>query len=136
MGKFQHDMRDEDERNTFEMPDGWHKFEIVNIREDTSSRGNEMFVAKVVSTLDYEIGIEVYLVATKGKRWFLKQLLRACDCPAAEDGVYDWSEEDVEGKTVEGRVEHQQEDDWTDRQGKTRPGKIRAKIAEFRKLKV
>jgi hypothetical protein len=120
----------------FEMPDGWYNFEVVKIEQKISSKNNEMFVAKVVSTEDAGIGTDVYLVSEKGKRWFLKQLLKACDCPAGEDGVYDWSEEDVEGKTVQGRVEHQQEDDWIDRKGNTQKGKMRARIAEFKALEV
>ena len=88
MGKYQHDMNGEDKVN-FEMPDGWHEFEVVKIENTVSKQGNEMFVAKVVSADDAGIGTDVYLIAEKGKRWFLKQLLKACDCPAGEDGVYD-----------------------------------------------
>ena len=135
MGKYQMDMNGEDKVN-FEMPDGWHAFEIVKIENTVSKQGNEMFVAKVVSADDAGIGTDVYLIAEKGKRWFLKQLLKACDCPAGEDGVYDWSEEDVEGRTVEDRVEHQQESEWIDRKGVTQPGKLRARIVEFKKLQV
>lgn len=135
MGKYQMDMNGEDKVN-FEMPDGWHEFEVVKIENTVSKQGNEMFVAKVVSADDAGIGTDVYLIAEKGKRWFLKQLLKACDCPAGEDGVYDWSEEDVEGRTVEGRVEHQQEQEWIDRKGVTQPGKLRARIVEFKKLQV
>lgn len=135
MGRFQHDMNGED-KVIFEMEDGWHNFEVVKIEAKTSNQGNEMFVAKVVSTEEAGIGTDVYLVSGKGKRWFLKQLLKACDCPAGEDGVYDWSEEDVEGKTVQGCVDHQQEDDWIDRKGNTQKGKLRARIVEFKALEV
>jgi hypothetical protein len=135
MGKYQMDMNGED-KTMFEMPDGWHDFEIVKVEEQTSKSGNQMFVAKVVSADDASIGTDVYLIAEKGKRWFLKQLLKACDCAAGEDGVYDWSEEDIEGATVQGRVEHKQEDDWTDRSGKTQPGKLKARIVEFKKLEI
>lgn len=135
MGKYQHDMNGED-KMIFEMSDGWHPFEIVKIENTTSKQGNEMFIAKLVSAQDYGVGTDVYLIAEKGKRWFLKQLLKACDCPASEDGVYDWSEEDVEGRTVEGRVEHQQEPDWIDRKGITQSGKLKARIVEFKALKV
>lgn len=135
MGKYQHDMNGED-RVIFELEDGWHDFEIVTVEEKTSSAGNQMFVAKVVLADNPSIGCDVYMVSEKGKRWFLKQLLKACDCPAAEDGVYDWSEEDVEGRTVQGRIEHQQEDDWVDRNNKTQKGKLRAKLVEFKRLEV
>ena len=133
MGKYQMDMTGED-KVIFEMEDGWHDFEIVKVEEQTSKQGNQMFLVKVVSAKDYGIGTDVYLIAEKGKCWFLKQLLKACDCPAGEDGVYDWSEEDVEGHNVQGRVDHQQEDDWIDRNGKTQKGKTKARIVEFKKL--
>ncbi len=135
MGKFQHDMNGED-KVIFDMPDGWHDFEIVSLEEKTSKQGNQMFVVKVVSADNAGVGCDVYLVAEKGKRWFLKQLLKACDCPAGEDGVYDWSEEDVEGHTVSGRVEHQQEPDWVDRNNVTQKGKLKARIVEFKKFGV
>ena len=135
MGKYQHDMNGED-RVIFEMENGWHNFEVVKIEEQTSKQGNQMFLAKVVSTEDTGIGTDVYMVAEKGKRWFLKQLLKACDSPASEDGVYDWSEEDIEGHIVQGRVEHQQEDDWIDRKGNTQKGKLKARIVEFKKLEI
>ncbi len=131
MGKWKHDMNGEDKMN-FEMPDGWHGFEVVKIEEQTSKQGNQMFVAKVVSYDDAGVGTDVYLVAEKGKRWFLKQLLKACNCSAGEDGIYDWSEEDVEGKFVSGRVEHQKDKDWIDRDGNTQPGKLKARIVEFK----
>ena len=129
------DMNGED-KVTFEMPDGWHDFEIVKMEEQTAKSGNLMFVAKVVSADNAGIGTDVYLVAEKGKRWFLKQLLNACGCVGGQDGVYNWDIIDVEGHTVQGRVEHQQEDDWIDRKGVTQKGKIRARILEFKKLEV
>lgn len=135
MGRYQMDMKNED-KMIFDLPDGWHDFEIVKIEETTSKQGNQMFIAKLVSAENYGIGTDVYLIAEKGKRWFLKQLLTACSCLAGEDGVYEWSEEEIEGKTIQGRVEHQQEDDWIDRYGKTQKGKLKARIVEFKKLQV
>ena len=121
-----------EDKMIFEMPDGWHDFEIVKIEEQTSKQGNQMFLAKVVSAEDAGIGTNVYLIAEKGKRWFLKQLLKACGCPAGKDGVYDWNEEDIEGQTIQGRVEHQQEREWIDRKGITQKGKLKARIVEFK----
>lgn len=129
------DMQGED-KVEFELPDGWHDFEIVKLEEKTSKSGNLMFVAKVVSTINPGIGTDVYLVAEKGKRWFLKQLLKACGCEEDGEGHYLWDISDIEGKTVKGRVEHKQEDDWIDRNNKSQPGKIRARILEFKQLKV
>lgn len=135
MGKYQLDMNGED-KVIFEMPDGWHDFEIVQLQEQTSKQRNQMFVAKIVSVENAGIGTDVYLIAEKGKRWFLKQLLKACGCPASEDGVYDFSEEDVEGHTVQGRVDHQQEADWIDRNNVTQKGKMKARIVEFKAIEI
>lgn len=129
------DMNGED-KMVFEMLDGWHDFEIVKLEEQTSKQGNLMFVAKVVSAENVGIGTDVYLVAEKGKRWFLKQLLAACDCTPDDAGHFIWDISDVENKIVQGRVEHNQEDDWIDRQGKNQKGKLKAKIVEFKKLAV
>lgn len=129
------DMNGED-KVTFEMPDGWHTFEVVKLEEKTSKQGNQMFMAKVVSAQDYGIGTDVYLVAEKGKRWFLKQLLAACGCESDGEGHFLWDLPDVEGKTIQGRVEHQQESEWTDRKGAVQPGKLKARIVELKALKV
>jgi len=129
------DMNGEDKVN-FEMPDGWHDFEIVKLEEKTSNQGNEMFVAKVVSAEDAGIGTDVYLVSEKGKRWFLKQLLAACGCEPDDVGHFLWDIPDVEGQTVKARVEHQQEPDWIDRKGITQKGKLKAKITEFKPLTI
>jgi hypothetical protein len=125
-----------EDRVTFEMPDGWHAFEVVRMDEKRSKQGNEMFVAKVVSAEDAGIGTDVYLVAEKGKRWFLKQLLSAVGIEPDEEGNMSWDLSDVEGHTVLGKVEHKKEDDWTDRNNVLQPGKLKARIVEFKKLEV
>lgn len=130
---FDMDMNGEDKVN-FEMPDGWHDFEVVKLTEQKSKQNNDMFVAKVVSAEDYGVGCDVYLVAEKGKRWLLKQLLTACGIVPDENGHMLWDIPDVEGKTIQGRVEHQQEPEWIDRNGKTQPGKIKARIVEFKRM--
>jgi hypothetical protein len=132
---YDHDMNGED-RVVFEMPDGWHDFEIVNLTEQKSKQNNDMFVAKVVSAEDYGVGCDVYLLAEKGKKWFLKQLLTACGIVSDEEGHMLWDIPDIEGKTVSGRIEHQQDKDWIDREGKTQPGKNKARIVEFKKMTV
>ena len=63
------DMNGED-KVTFEMPDGWHDFEIVKMEEQTAKSGNLMFVAKVVSADNAGIGTDVYLVAEKARGGF------------------------------------------------------------------
>jgi hypothetical protein len=133
MGKYQMDMTTETEPNKVLEP-GWYDFEIVMVEAQTSKQGNEMFKISVALADDPQTGFDVYAIAEKGKRWFLKQLLKACDCPAGEDGVYDWSEEDIEGRTVQGRIENQQET-WMDRNNNERTT-TKSKIVEFKKLEV
>lgn len=133
MGRYQMDMKGEG-KNTFELNDGWYAFEIVKVAEGKSKSGNLMFILSVVLAEDAGIGTDVYAVGEPKKRWFLKQLLKACNCPASEDEVYDWSPEDVEGQTVLGRVEHRQDKEWIDRNGNTQPGKMRAQIVEWKAL--
>jgi hypothetical protein len=133
MGKHVMDMTQETEPNKV-FTEGWHDWEVVKVEEETSKAGNQMFKISLVLADKPAEGTVVYAVAEQGKRWFLKQLLIACDCPAGEDGVYDWSEEDVEDHTVSGRVENAKET-WIDREGKTRET-LKSKIVEFRKMSV
>ena len=127
------DMTQEIEPNkVFE--EGWHDWEVVKVEEQTSQAGNQMFKISLALADKPSEGIAVYAVAEQGKRWFLKQLLRACDCAAGEDGIYDWSEEDIEGQAVSGRIENAKET-WVDREGKIRET-LKSKIVEFRKLEV
>ncbi len=118
MGKYQMDMNGEKKPRIKKLlPAGWRTFDITNIRQEQSKKGNDMFVFDFTDT---ETGYvdEVYAVSTQGKRWFLKEILAACNCPAAADGVYDWSDEDVLNKRVLGLVEHEP-NDWINRQGET-----------------
>jgi len=130
--KYSMDMSGESERNNFHLENGWYKFEVAKVEEKISKAGNQMFVVNIALDTNAGIGTEVYMIAEQGKRWFLKQLLKACDCPASEDGVYDWSEEDIIGKIVEGRVENAQEE-WIDRNGNPRTTE-KSKVVEFRKI--
>lgn len=133
MGKYKHDMRSEREPNKVLNP-GWYDWEVVRIEEQTSKQGNQMFKISLALADDPTTGQDVYAIAEAGKRWFLKQLLSACDCPAGEDGIYDWSEEDIEGRTVSGRIENQEET-WIDRAGNERTT-TRSRIMQFRKLEI
>ena len=133
MGKYQMDMSQESEPNKV-FDEGWHDWEIVTLEEQTSKGGNQMFKINLALAEKPSEGLPVYAVAEPKKRWFLKQLLKACDCPASEDGIYDWSPEDIEGKTVQGRVENTKEK-WIDREGNERET-LKSKIVEFRKLEV
>jgi len=128
---YEMNMRNEN-RDKFELPDGWYAFEIAKIEEYPSKKCQLMFKAKMILADNAGVGTDVYFVGDEGKRWFLKELLASCSCPAAEDGVYNWDFSDVEGHTVWGRVEHRQGDDWYDRDGKKQPGRMKAQISEFK----
>ena len=131
MGKYTMNMSGEKEPNKVLDP-GWYDWEIVKVEEKTSKSGNQMFVVSVALAQDPGTGQDVYCVAEEGKRWFLKQLLKACEVPVLEDGSFDWSEEDLIGKNVQGRVENNQET-WIDRQGAERTT-TKSKVVEFRKM--
>lgn len=111
---YKHDMSDESEKKTL-LPEGQRKFQIVDCKEAVSKSGNDMFIFTFKDVL---LGQEeeVYAVAVKGKRWFLKSVLAACGVGAAEDGVYEWDIPDVMNKTVLGIVIHFDEE-WINREG-------------------
>jgi len=132
--KYLMDMSKESERMNLFIDPGWYDFEIVKVIEQTSKSGNNMFKVTVALMNDPTMGTDVYLVAEQGKRWFLKQLLKACDCPANEDGVYEWDEEDIIGRTVSGKIENSIEE-WIDRAGNPQATE-RSKIVSFRKRTV
>lgn len=131
MGKYQHNMNGEKEPNKVLDP-GWYDWEIVKVDPQRSKQGNNMFVISIALAQDPGTGQDVYCVAEEGKRWFLKQLLKACEVPTLEDGSFNWSEEDLIGKNIQGRVENNQET-WTDRENKERIT-TKSKVVEFRKM--
>ena len=109
------DMSQEKEKKPL-LPEGWREFEIVACVEETSKAGNDMFKFKISDVLTNQEE-EVYAIATQGKRWFLKQVLTACQVAAGEDGVYEWDIPDVIGQTIFGKVEHIEET-WINRENK------------------
>ena len=111
------------------LPKGWRRFKIEDGNETTSKSGNPMFKFIFVD-LETVTEHEIYAIATQGKRWFLKQILTACNVEAGQDGVYEWDLPNVLGQIVQGRVEHEQ-NDWIDRSGNSRSD-TRSKIAEIR----
>ena len=116
MGKYSMDMSDESERKKL-LPEGWRDFKIVACEAQISKQGNEMFkfLFKDIETGQEE---DVYAVAVKGKRWFLKQILAACGLAASQDGVYDWDIANLLDKDVSGFVSHIEEP-WVNREGNT-----------------
>ncbi len=115
------------------LPEGWREFEILTCEEQVSKQGNEMF--KFIFA-DCETGQEeeIFAVAVKGKRWFLKQLLTACGIVADKEGFYEWDIADVLNRTVFGRVQHIDEE-WINREGETVVTK-KGKIVEIKALSV
>ena len=130
MPKYKMDMSGEKGRAPL-LPEGWHDFKIKGVVEATSSKGNEMFII-TVTHVETGSDQDVYAISTPGKRWFLKMLLAACCIPASEDGVYEWDTSDIIGLIVKGRVEHQQDEPWIDRQGNTRQGAMKGNIVEWK----
>ena len=114
--KYSYDMSQEKEQKKI-IPEGWHRIEIYACEEQTSKAGNPMFKFSILFS---EIGQdeELYAIAVKGKRWFLKNLLRECGVAAGQDKVYEWDVEDVLDKILMARVEHYP-DTWINREGKT-----------------
>jgi hypothetical protein len=114
---YKHDMSKEKSRKDL-LPEGQRKFQIVGCKEAVAkSSGNDMFIFtfKDVITEQEE---EVYAIAVKGKRWFLKSILAACRIEASKDGVYEWEISHVMDKIVLGTVIHF-EDEWINRSGNT-----------------
>ena len=114
--KFQHDMTGESEKKKL-LPDGWREFKIMDGEEQTSKAGNPMFKF-IFRDLETQQDEEVYAVAVKGKRWFLKQVLASCGIKEDKDGVFEWDIDDLLDKDVMGLVTHVEEE-WINREGNT-----------------
>jgi len=128
MGKYSHDMRKETAPKVC-LPIGWRRFKIDGGEEMTSKKGNPMFKFTFYDLMT-QTNHEVYAVSTEGKRWFLKMVLGACNCPASENGVYDWDMIDIVNQIVQGRIEHEP-NDWIDRSGTAHNDK-QSKVVEVR----
>lgn len=112
---YKHDMSNES--SNVMLPKGWRDFEITGCTEETSkSSGNPMFVF-VLTDLELQEAVKVYAVAVEGKRWFLKQILQACNILVDENGVMDWDIPDLLGKKIKGYVEHVMEK-WINKDNK------------------
>lgn len=114
---YRHDMSGESQRPPV-LPEGWRIFKILACVAEVSKQGNEMFKFRFWDVGTAQEAGDIYAVAIKGKRWFLKQILTACDVEAGEDGVYEWDIPDVLGRFVKGNVVHEQEE-WINRGGET-----------------
>lgn len=111
------------------LAEGWREFVVIDAKETISKAGNEM---AVVICQDKETGgsLEVYCVATKGKRWLLKSLLDAAGIKKDEKGVYEWEVSDLIETEVLGKVKNEDEP-WVNREGET-VTTTKSKIVEFK----
>lgn len=115
------------------LQEGWREFQIFSCEEQKSKSGNDMFKIgiKDVAT-DYEEFI--YAISTKGKRWFLKQILSVCGIEAGQDGVYEWDKENIIGKNFMGLVIHEP-NSYINRDGQEIKG-IQHKISEVKECEI
>jgi len=113
------------------LDEGWRDFRVVKIVDAISKGGNPQFI---ITVRDLETGtdVEVYAVSVEGKRWFLKAFLAAMGIVESAEGTFDWDSDDLIGKHVSARVEHEP-NDWVDRNNVQHHDK-RTKIAEWRPL--
>ena len=131
---YQHNLKDAKRKEL--LPEGWVDLEVVRIEPMTSKAGNDMFKISFAKADEPVKGTDVYLLP-EGKMSFLyREFLESCAIEGDEEGNFSWEEDDVIGKTVSARIEHNKEDDWIDRDGKTRDGRTRDRVVEFRKMAV
>ena len=94
------------------LPEGIRQMTISECEESESKAGNQMFI---IGFKDDETGYitDVYAVAEKGKRWFLKQVLAAggANCES-------WDIPDILEKRVSCKVMHE-DNEWINREGDT-----------------
>jgi hypothetical protein len=127
MAKYSDDMKDEKKPSKL-LPAGDRVVRIAAMVEKISKAGNKMFVATLFDE-QTKNEMDVFLVAEKGKRWFLKMLLSAVGIEPNDDGVFEWDTDDVVGKSVVARVEHFTEP-WVNREG-NEVQINKAKVTEF-----
>jgi len=122
MGKYEMDLSNE-KKPSFKvlLPEGNRRFKIVGIEEKQSKAGNDMLI---ITAQDSETLYDDtwFAILAPGKRWFLKMLLSAVGCKAAEDGIYSFDIDDIIGKDVMGLVVHE-DNEWINREGVTIYGK-------------
>jgi hypothetical protein len=128
MGDYQDNMSEE-KRPPQLLPEGARLVSITEMISGVSkSGGNPQFITTIEDTKTHK-SMVIYLVNVPKKRWMLKSLLTACEVPAGQDGVYNWSVKDVLGKSVIAMIEHAPED-WINTKGETVTN-MKAKVTEF-----
>lgn len=127
MVKFKDDMSEEKKPSKL-LPAGDRRVRIAAMVQKVSKAGNNMFVATLFDE-ETKNEMDVFLVAEKGKRWFLKMLLSAVGIEPDDKGVFEWDTDDVVGKEVIAKVEHYTEP-WINREG-NEVHVNKAKVTEF-----
>lgn len=113
------------------LPEGWRAFIVANIEEATSKSGNEMFIVSLKDK-ETESILDVYCIATPGKRWLLKSLLVAAGIKAGENGVYEWDPDELLETEIMGKVKVEDEE-WINREGVT-VTTPKSKIVDFKSI--
>lgn len=96
---------------------GWRTFKVNSCEAKLSKSGNEMFVVNITDK-DTSYAENIYLVATEGKRWLLKEFLTACGIIADAEGKYNWDIKDILEKEISGFVDHEP-NEYINRNGDT-----------------
>ena len=129
MGDYQANMGTE-KRPKVLIPKGFRLVRITEMIATKSSKGNDMFT----STLE-DIGtkrrLQFYIMNVPKQRWLLKSLLNALGNQGGQDGNYDWSVSDVLMKQVTAVIEHEKQEDWTDKECVKHEGSMQSVVKEF-----
>lgn len=123
------DMSQEKEKDVL-LPEGWREFRVVNVEEKTSTKGNPMFVWTLEDD-ETKQNKDVYAIATLKKRWFLKQLLKACDVIVENGEIYLFELKNLKDKFIYGRIKHIEET-FINKEGNEQKV-LKAKIVEIKK---
>jgi len=112
-----------------EVAEGQREVLVLEMIEGKSKTSNNRMFTVTLQDVETKAEMLAWLVAEPKKRWMLKSLLSAIGIEAGQDGVYEWSVEDVIGKQAIAIVGHVQEP-WINRDG-VEVTSTKAKISEF-----
>lgn len=110
------------------LPEGARLVRVTEMMLGKSKADNEQYITTIEDVKTHK-SMVIYLVAVPKKRWMLKSLLDACECPASQDGVYNFEVPSIIGKSVIAMVEHFQEP-WINTKGENVTN-TKAKVTEF-----
>ena len=119
------------------LADGWYEFRIASVKyvsEEESKSHNAYFLWD----MECEEGhIPMRTTLLKGKRWLLKQVLSACAIEAKADDPekkYAFGPEDVEGKSVLGKIVNKQREPYTNDKGEVINPEPKSEINQVKKV--